>query len=366
MPPSFSFSSAAPPAWSMWPWVRMILSTTKPACLTPASIRSRSPPGSTTTPRLVSSSHSNVQFCWNGVTGTMAALSGIKGDGAPVSVSRLRGRPWPAWLHHLGRCWAPRSAKSDRQQARTAHGTLGPLDFAGETELRDPFQEFLDRNRHLQARQIGADAAMDAETEGGVAIFLAINDDLIGVREHVRIAVGSREREQHHLARLEGATVDRRLLLDLARHRHRRVGAQELLDGKRHQLRLVDQAAAVLGGLGQVPQARPDRAPGGVDASDQQKPQRTDNVLRLHRLAVELGFVQVANEIVGGLLQALVDMPHEIVGHLVHRLHQGTIVGDAVLQDTLDPLAIELAVVLRHAEQMRDQAHRNFLGVFGG
>src|SRR5262249_15658247 len=207
MPPSFSFSSAAPPAWSMWPWVRMILSTTKPACLTPASIRSRSPPGSTTTPRLVSSSHSNVQFCWNGVTGTMAALSGIKGDGAPVS--------------------APRSAKSDRQQARTAHGTLGPLDFAGETELRDPFQEFLDRNRHLQAREVGADAAMDAETEGGVAIFLAINDDLIVVREHVRIAVGSREREQHHLAGLEGATVDRRLLLDLARHRHRRVGAQE-------------------------------------------------------------------------------------------------------------------------------------------
>src|SRR5215510_8947984 len=43
----------------------------------PASMRSRSPPGSTTAPAFVASSHNSVQFCWNGVTGTMAALSGM-------------------------------------------------------------------------------------------------------------------------------------------------------------------------------------------------------------------------------------------------------------------------------------------------
>ena len=33
-----------------------------------------SPPGSTTAPRLVVSSHRIEQFCWNGVTGTIAAF----------------------------------------------------------------------------------------------------------------------------------------------------------------------------------------------------------------------------------------------------------------------------------------------------
>ena len=33
-----------------------------------------SPPGSTTAPRLLASSNTIAQFCWNGVTGTMAAL----------------------------------------------------------------------------------------------------------------------------------------------------------------------------------------------------------------------------------------------------------------------------------------------------
>ena len=37
-------------------------------------MRSTSPPGSTTAPRLLASSKTIEQFCWNGVTGTIAAL----------------------------------------------------------------------------------------------------------------------------------------------------------------------------------------------------------------------------------------------------------------------------------------------------
>src|SRR5579883_2405099 len=47
-------------------------STVTPVCFTAAMIRSTSPPGSTTTARLLASSHRMAQFCWNGVTGMIA------------------------------------------------------------------------------------------------------------------------------------------------------------------------------------------------------------------------------------------------------------------------------------------------------
>ena len=40
-------------------------------------------------------------------------------------------------------------------------------------------------------------------------------------------------------------------------------------------------------------------------------------------------------------------MAHEVVGHFADGLHQGAIVGDAVLEDPLDPLPVEVTVVLR-------------------
>ena len=107
-------------------------------------------------------------------------------------------------------------------------------------------EPFLQRDRDLHAGEVRADAAVDAEPERRVAVLLAVDHHAVGIREHRRIAVRRREREQHHLARLERAAVDGRLLDDLARHRDRRVGAQEFLDRGRDQLRLGGEAPAVL------------------------------------------------------------------------------------------------------------------------
>src|SRR6516162_9825234 len=70
---SGSRSSAAPPTWSIWPWVSQIFSTVTPVCLIAAKILSTSPPGSITTAFLVASHQMIVQFCSNSVTGTMIA-----------------------------------------------------------------------------------------------------------------------------------------------------------------------------------------------------------------------------------------------------------------------------------------------------
>src|SRR5712671_4049768 len=74
-------------------------------------------------------------------------------------------------------------AEEDQQPSRPAHGTLRPNDAASrvETEIGNTLQPFLDRNRHFHAREIRADAAVDAKAEGGMAIFLAINQNLVGI-----------------------------------------------------------------------------------------------------------------------------------------------------------------------------------------
>ena len=67
-----SARSAAPPAWSRWPWVSRMRSTVTPASSMAARMRSASPPGSTTMACFDASSHRMAQFCWKGVTGTIA------------------------------------------------------------------------------------------------------------------------------------------------------------------------------------------------------------------------------------------------------------------------------------------------------
>ncbi len=70
---SASRSSAAPPTWSIWPWVSQIFSTVTSVCLIAARIFGTSPPGSITTAFLLGSHQRMVQFCSNSVTGTMIA-----------------------------------------------------------------------------------------------------------------------------------------------------------------------------------------------------------------------------------------------------------------------------------------------------
>jgi hypothetical protein len=62
-------------AWSTWPWVSSTLVTLMPCWAIASFSLSKSPPGSTAVPSMVSSHQTMEQFCWNGVTGAIMTLS---------------------------------------------------------------------------------------------------------------------------------------------------------------------------------------------------------------------------------------------------------------------------------------------------
>src|SRR3954453_9141214 len=80
-------------------------------------------------------------------------------------------------------------AEQHRKLARAAHRAFRPGDLAGgiEPEIGNPLQPFLDRHRHFHAREVGADTAVNAEPERGMAVFLAVDHHLVCIREHRRI-----------------------------------------------------------------------------------------------------------------------------------------------------------------------------------
>src|SRR5260221_4413544 len=114
-------------------------------------------------------------------------------------------RPFVFWRRKLpSYSRSARLAEQERKLARPAHSALRPFhrSFRIETEVGDALQPFLDRDRHLHPREVGADAAVNADAQGCVTVLLAFDHDLVGIREHGGVAVGGRERQQHHVAGL--------------------------------------------------------------------------------------------------------------------------------------------------------------------
>ena len=272
------------------------------------------------------------------------------------------------------RC-TPRQAVRRRSSVIRTGQTPRPADLAdaprdrvgiGELERREPGEELLDGHPHLEAGEVGAEAAVDAEAEGGVAVLQAVDDDLVGAVEQRRVAVGRRERQQHPVVDLHRAAVEVVVLGDHAGHRHRGVGPQQLLDGHRHQLGLGDHAAPVVRVRGEVPEARADGAPRRVDAGQQQQHHRAADVLVGQLRPSSSTLQQVRREVVAWVLAVVGDLAVEVV---VERLEAGLAdLGLAVdaLQRVVDELAEEVVVLQREAEHPGDDVHRDVLGVLLG
>src|SRR5262245_43453681 len=81
-------------AWSTWPCVSRTLVILMPCWSIAACSRSKSPPGSTAVPSMVSSHQAIEQFCWNGVTGAIMTLSMPPDLMPPVDAGK-------------GVCWRP-------------------------------------------------------------------------------------------------------------------------------------------------------------------------------------------------------------------------------------------------------------------
>ena len=113
--------------------------------------------------------------------------------------------------------------------------------------------------------------------------------------EELRVAVGGREGQQHPVVLAHRAAVELEVLDDQPGHRDRRVGPQQLLDRGRHQLGLGDEAARGRRGASARCQSDAPIAlqvvsmPAISSSSD-----RAADVVRVERLAVDLGLEQVA------------------------------------------------------------------------
>ena len=208
------------------------------------------------------------------------------------------------------------SEDPDRQLAGAADLADAPAHGVrvGELEVREALQELVDGDGQLEPGQVRAQAAVDAETERGVAVLQAVDDDLVGALEHLGVAVGGRERQQHPLGGLHRAAVEVVVLAQPSgpSSRARRPAAAPRWRSAGGRARTT-QAAAVLGVLGEVPQRRADGAPRRVDAGEQQQDDRTADVLGRQLLVAELDLQQVRRQVVARVGAVVLDL-HVDVG----------------------------------------------------
>ena len=76
-----------------------------------------------------------------------------------------------------------------------------------ESAVRHPRKDLLETDMELQARQIGAEAPMDACPESEVAIGLAIEDAAVRVGELCGVAVGGGVVDDYRFAGAEAVPV---------------------------------------------------------------------------------------------------------------------------------------------------------------
>ena len=240
------------------------------------------------------------------------------------------------------------------------------VDVARQLELREPLDELLDRDLQFEPGQVRADAPVDPEPEGCVPVLGTVDDELVGAVEEGRVAIGRRERQQHPVVRPHRAAVEVVVVLDEPSHRHRRVGAQELLEREQHHARVVDERAEVVGMGGEVPDRRADRAPRRVDPGDQQQHDRSADVFVGELVAVDLDVEQVGRQIVARVLDVLLDLPVDV---LVEGLEAGDpLLGGQVdlLEHAMHEVTEDRLVLRREAEHAGDHVHRDALGVLHG
>ena len=207
------------------------------------------------------------------------------------------------------------SGDTEGQCAGAADLADGPGDGGGvgQAELGDAGEPDLEGDAQFHPRQVRAQAAVDAEAEGGVPVDLAVDQHLVGPVELRGVAVGGREREQDPVLGLHVDAAEVHVFLHQPGHRDRGVGPEELLHGGRQRVGRGEQALAVGRMAGQVPQRGADRAPGGVDAGDQQQHDRADDVVWAELLAVQLGVDEVGREVIAGVVHVVADLVVEVV-----------------------------------------------------
>src|SRR5690606_16840612 len=107
------------------------------------------------------------------------------GGGGPGVVHVQHRDPGVRWQHHGLSLVIDADLPAHRDGARATHLAPAPRDGAGVGELEggNAIEEPLDGHPELHPGQVRAEAAVDARTEGEVAVSLPVDDELVGAIE---------------------------------------------------------------------------------------------------------------------------------------------------------------------------------------
>jgi hypothetical protein len=241
----------------------------------------------------------------------------------------------------------------------------GHCAWVGQAEVRDALEPRFEGDPEFHAGQMGPNATVDAEAERGVPVGLTVDDDLTRPVELGRVTVGGRERQQDPVVGLHVGSVPVHILLDQPGHGDRRVGPEEFLHRGRQQPGTGSEPRAVPGGLGQMPQGRADRAPGRVDAGDQQQGHRADDVRGIEPVTVQFGVDQVAGEVLARVLEVVAYLCLQVVEQPADPLDAFLRRPVDALQQVLDELPELWPVLRRKTQHVGDDPYRDVLRVFG-
>ena len=290
----------------------------------------------------------------------MAAVGGVAGE-------LLDDVEWETAGHDVelhGVSYA--GGKREGKGAGTAHLASRPGDGVGvgEREVWDAAQPGLDGHPQFHAGEVGAQAAVDPDSEREVPVDLAVEDHAVGLVEDGGVAVPGGEREQDPVARVHGATADDGVLDDLACHGDGCEHPQELLGGGVDEVGLVDESAPVVGVGGEVEERRPDRGPGGVDAGEEQEDAHAEDLGVLEGAAVRhAGVEEVGDDVVTRGCAVILDVAGEVPADLEDGVEGGVAGERALFDETVDPVPEPGVVAVGDPEHPGDDLDGDVLGV---
>jgi hypothetical protein len=130
--------------------------------------------------------------------------------------------------------------------------------------------------------------------------------------------------------------------------------------------RVVDETTTIAGVGGEVPEARADGTPRGVDTRDEKKDDGSTDVLRRQRIVEDRRIQKEAREVVARVRDVILDLLLDVGVEFLECGDAGTGFEVDRLEDVVHETAEQFAVFGRETEHARDHVDGNVLRVLHG
>ena len=228
-------------------------------------------------------------------------------------------------------------------------------------------QGYIDAKKAIldsEARQVGAHAAVDADSEGQDRLARPVEVHHGRVGKDVRVKIAGRKDRGNAVALLHLHAAHLVVLRQHAAREGHRPGAQQFLDLGVDVGGIVDHLLATLGISGQPQPYVVERREDRVEAADEQEHDEAEDLRRAHRPAVHRRVDDTADHVLVRVLRLLGDHFLEVGADHAHGFrHDGAI----VRMEQIDrPLHEGVALVLGQAHQVEKHRYRQRSAEIGG